>query len=428
MRDLESLRQQLVKKDQSANKSAAVASAHAVQLKKEIASLQTALARAEKDRSSFEQQFRHTSALLESALDQHQTDQDTIAQLTETLRTSEKKHQETLALVKQDAASSVRASHEERKALRARVDQLRCTLETERKAWQSAKRPLDHERETMKVRLQVLEKELNESRYREHASFQLKEKMSSDVTQLKRKVADVSTALQDALTARTEQKQEHALLIGKMKDKWRDVLTRHAHTKEQLWMLQEDYSALYRTRTLLGQQHAQLIESVRAMKARHDQTLALKDAEVWELEKKHKKSSVTCGVCLKTPEMRRDDDERKFELVREQTRREVANEMELARWDRFQDLNAKYVAVCEQLQQSASVREQAQHDANALRQSVRELERRVKQQTEQLEQSAVTVRELEAKRSDDAESLAASKKTMQELLENLSNLTAVVRL
>ncbi|KAG1703023.1 hypothetical protein DVH05_007936 [Phytophthora capsici] len=425
LRDLETLRQQLVKKDQVAARAAAAASSHTIQLKREIATLQTNLAAVEAERTKFQEQFTHTSSLLETALDQRHEDQTKVSRLNEKLRTVEKKHEETVELIKNESASSVRSTQEERRALRARVEQLRGKLEAERKEWQNVHRPMVDELQKCKTRLQLVDKELQDARYRERSSFQLKEKMGGEVTIYKRKVADLSMALQEALHAKSEMKTEHALMVRHMKDKWREVLRNHQHSKEQLMMLQEDYNGLFRSRACIEQQNEQIYQAMVQMKAHHDQMLKAKEQECWEIEKKHKKMSVTCSQCLKTPEQKQNDDQIKLDAVREQTRLEVTKNLELERWDRFQEMNAKYLDTCKELQAAVEKCEVLQGQCKSITNQHQELQEREQRVSSMLKEAQTKVREMGAKQEEESQQMEVTKKTMQDLVDNLTSLTAV---
>uniref|UniRef100_H3GJ42 Uncharacterized protein n=1 Tax=Phytophthora ramorum TaxID=164328 RepID=H3GJ42_PHYRM len=426
LRDLETLRQQLVKKDQGAARSAAAASAHTIQLKREIASMQIATAAVEAERTKFQGQFTHTSSLLETALDQRQEDQAKLSRLSEKLRTCEKKHEETVEVVKNEAAANVRATQEERQALRARVEQLRGKLESERKEWQNVHRPMADELQKCKTRLQLVDKELQDARYRERSSFQLKEKMGAEVTMYKRKVVDLSTALQEALHAKSELKAEHSLMIKHMKDKWREVLRNHQHSKEQLSMLQEDYNGLFRSRTCIEQQNEQIYQAMKQMKLRHEQAMKGKEEECWEIEKKHKKISATCPQCLKTPEQKKQEEVIKMDAVREQTRLEVTKNMELERWDRFQEVNSKYLDTCRQLQIAVEESEVVRSKYNTVTKQHDELQEAEQKLSCMLKEAQVKVRDVSSKRDEEAQQMEGTKKTMQDLVENLTSLTTVI--
>ncbi|KAG7393552.1 hypothetical protein PHYPSEUDO_007389 [Phytophthora pseudosyringae] len=425
LRDLETLRQQLVKKDQSAARAAAAASAHTIQLKREIATLQTAMAAIEAERNKSQAQFAHASSLLETALDQRQEDQTKVARLNETLRTLDKKHGETVELVKNEAASNVRATQEERQALRARVEQLRGKLEAERKEWQNVHRPMADELQRCKTRLQLVDKELQDARYRERSSFQLKEKMGGEVTMYKRKVTDLSTALQEALHAKKELKAEHSRMVRHMKDKWREVLRSHQHSKEQLMMLQEDYNGLFRSRTCIEQQNEQIYQAMKQMKARHEQMMKAKEQESWEIEKKHKKMSATCPQCLKTPEQKQQDEKIKVDAVREQTRLEVTKNLELERWDRFQEVNTKYLDTCKQLQMATEESEVLRGQCKAVTNQHQELQDKEQRLSSMFKEAQAKVRDMSAKQDEETQQTEGMKKTMQDLVENLTSLTAV---
>lgn len=415
-----------MRKEQLANKAAATASAHAVQLKREIATLQAAVSAAETSRDDFRARFAHSSSLLETALDQHQEDQSRLAELTETLRTLEKRHEEALVLVKKEAAASVSATHEERKALRTRVDQLRCKLEKERKDWQGEKRPLSDELAKARTRLSILDKELQEARFRESSSFQLRDKMAAEAGAYKRKLEDTAEALRTALAAKSELRSEHLLMIKRSKQKVRELLEAHQHSKNQLLMLQEDYNGLFRTRSCVEQQNARMYESMKQMKARHEETVKAMERERWELERQHKKASVTCSSCLKTPEARVEDEARKLEAAREQTRLQVAKDMELERWDRFQEVNTKYITTCETLQTLRQQSDEMKTRVQRFEQEWNELVEKNEALEEELNQSAEREDASVKEAREAARQLEESKKTVQTLMDNLNNLTAVV--
>lgn len=384
------------------------------------------MAAVEAGRTKSQEQFTHTSSLLETALDQRQKDQMKLSRLNEKLRSLEKKHEETVDLVKSEAASNVRATQEERQALRARVDQLRGKLESERKEWQNVHRPMSDELQKCKTRLQLVDKELQDARYRERSSFQLKEKMGGEVVMYKRKVADLLMALQEALHAKSELKDEHSLMVRHMKDKWREVLHNHQHSKEQLLMLQEDYNGLFRSRTCIEQQNEQIYQAMKQMKVRHEQAVKAKEQECWEIEKKHKKISATCPQCLKTPEQKQLDEEIKLGAVREQTRLEITKNLELERWDRFQEVNSKYLDTSKQLHTAVQECEVLQGKCKSLHIQHQEFQEAEQKLTGILKEAQAKVREMTAKRDEEAQQMEGTKKTMQDLVENLTSLTAVV--
>lgn len=421
------MRQQLIKKDQSATKAATIASQHVIQLKKEIASLQQAHTAADKQAQKAQQQYQHTSSLLETALDQHQQDQNKISRLTETIRTMERKHEDATALLQKETALNLKNLHEERNVLRSRIDQLRVKLETERKEWTMVKQPLCDEIEKTKPRLQLLEKELKESRYRESSTFQLKEKMQTELTQYKRKLTDVTTALQEALRSKSEMKGEHQNGIRTMKEKWREMIRTHQTVKEQLLMLQEDYHGLYRSHTWLVEQNEQICERMREMKNKHEVALKIKDDELWEWEKRLKRNAEKCGTCMKTPEQRQELLESQFSLIREQTTLAVQKEMELERWDRFQALNLKYIDACSQLQTIQRELETSQNEFKYKHEKVESLQEHEKKLREVLITTENRVKEMDRKLGEEQQKHEESKRQIQELMENLSTLTTVVR-
>ncbi|KAL7691303.1 hypothetical protein Plhal304r1_c009g0034571 [Plasmopara halstedii] len=425
LRDLETLRQQLIKKDQSAERAAAVASAHAIQLKREIAALQAASAAVEAERIKVHEQFSHTSSLLEIALDQRQEDQMKLSCLNETLRMIEKKHEEELKLVKKEAASAIRASQEERQALRARVEHLKGKLELERKDCKDRHHPVVNELQSCKLRLQLMDKELQDARYRERSGYQLKEKMGGEVMKYKQKVADVSKALEQALQSKTALKGEHALVMRQMRDKLLEVLQNHHHIKEHLLMMQEDYNGLLCLHTCVRQQSKEITQTLKEMTARHEQIVKSKEQECWEVERRCKTLSTTCSKCCKTPEQKEKDEMKKMDAVREQTRLEVTRILELERWDHYQEVNNKYLDTNEQLLAAMEERELLRENLKLVTSEYQELESREKKVCILLEESQAKVEEVSAKRKHDARELDRMKKTMQDLVENISSLTAM---
>lgn len=423
--DLETLRQQLVKKDQHADRAAAIASAHAIQLKREIASLQAASAGVEAERIKVHDQYTHTSSLLETALDQRQDDQVKLSQMKGTLRTIEKQHEETLKLVKKEAAANVRATQEERQALRARVEHLRGKLETERKEWQDLHHPVANELQQCKTRLQLVDKELQDSRYRERSNFQLKDKMGNEVMKLKRKVTDLSTALQEALHTKNELRAEHTLVMRNMKDKWREVLQTHYHTKEHLLMMQEDYNGLFCSRTCIQQQNEEMQQTMKQVKARHQQIVKGKEQECWEIEQKWKTISSTCSKCLKTPEQNEQDEKIKLDAVREQTRLEVTRTLELDRWDRYQEVNTKYFDTNKQLLAAIEESELLREKCKLATSEFQELQSKEKKLSSLYDETQARLTKLSAKRDQEVQETEGVKRRLQDLVDNISSLTVV---
>jgi len=88
-------------------------------------------------------------------------------------------------MAKKEASISVLNTHEERKALRANVERLRCKLSSERKEWLDSKQHLMEKAEEYQSRVHFIENELKEAKIREKSHFLLQEQLMSEAKHLK---------------------------------------------------------------------------------------------------------------------------------------------------------------------------------------------------------------------------------------------------
>ncbi|KAF0746449.1 hypothetical protein AaE_008123, partial [Aphanomyces astaci] len=163
VKDLESMRLQLLRKDDQCKKSAAVASSQLIALKKELGELHSQRVLVEKESDLYQQKCKDLTTLLETSYDQHEEDQTKIVKLSENLKRLKKKYDDGLNMARKEATISVMNTHEERKSLKVNAERLRCKLNTERKEWMDTKQSLLETVEEHRSRTDCLERELREA-------------------------------------------------------------------------------------------------------------------------------------------------------------------------------------------------------------------------------------------------------------------------
>ncbi|RHY09158.1 hypothetical protein DYB25_011110, partial [Aphanomyces astaci] len=258
-KDLESMRLQLLRKDDQCKKSAAVASSQLIALKKELGELHSQRVLVEKESDLYQQKCKDLTTLLETSYDQHEEDQTKIVKLSEN-------YDDGLDMARKEATISVMNTHEERKSLKVNAERLRCKLNTERKEWMDTKQSLLETVEEHRSRTDCLERELREAKLSEKSYRMCQDQLQAEIRSLKH---DLSAAVTDHSVAK--------LAIEKYKNEICRVVeeTRMQRDSDQtllerLHMAQEDATMSWRSRTALFHENCTLKQNLYAAQQKYD--------------------------------------------------------------------------------------------------------------------------------------------------------------
>ncbi|CAK4083828.1 unnamed protein product [Aphanomyces euteiches] len=275
VKDLETMRQQLIRKDEQSKKQAAVASSQLIALKKEVADLQSQRALVDKESEMYAQKCKDLTTLLETSYDQHEEDQTKIVKLSENLKRLKKKYDDGLELAKREATISIMNTHEERKSLKANAERLRCKLNAERKEWLDAKQALVEQMEECRAKAETLERELKEARLNDRSHRMSHDQLTAEIRSLKH---DLSSARQDHAVAKVAI-EKYKSEICRVVEETRVQRDSDQTLVERLQMSQEDATMNWRRRATLFHENCSLKQDLYAAQQKYDALVAKRKQE-----------------------------------------------------------------------------------------------------------------------------------------------------
>ncbi|EQC33712.1 hypothetical protein SDRG_08815 [Saprolegnia diclina VS20] len=275
VKDLETMRMQLVRKDEQHKKTSAITSQQTVALKKEVAELLSQKSLVEKESELYQQKCKDLTTLLETSYDQHEEDQLKIVKLTETMKRLKKKFDDGVDMAKKEANVSVMNSHEERKSLKANAERLRCKLNAERKEWLDAKQALGDQCAELKTHVECLERELREARVREKSHRLHTEQMQAELRHMKHDAASAAQELQIQKLAIDKYKAE----ICRVVEDTRIKVECDSSIGERLLMAQEDSVLYLRSRSSTLGENRRLQQQLFTLHQKYERQMHKHDEE-----------------------------------------------------------------------------------------------------------------------------------------------------
>ncbi|KAF0719934.1 Aste57867_690 [Aphanomyces stellatus] len=275
VKDLETMRLQLVRKEEQHKRSNAISSSQLIGLKKEIADLVSQRALVEKESDLYQQKCKDLTTLLEASYDQHEEDQTKLLKLTENLKRVKKKYDDGLDLAKKEATISIMNTHEERKSLKANAERLRCKLNAERKEWIDTKQVLTEQMEDLMARNACLERELKEAKHSDKSHRLCQDQMLAELRSVKH---DLVAATHDHALAKVaidKYKGEICRVVEETRLQRDSDMT----LVERLHMAQEDAVMGWRSRTTLFHENCTLKQHLFAAQQKYDALVAKRKQE-----------------------------------------------------------------------------------------------------------------------------------------------------